>query len=794
MAAVWYRFRVELRSHWVSLLAITLLVALASGAVFTALAGARRTATLADRYESETRSNDVFVELEGDTADPALLDELEALPQVEALGRLAPAAAFPATGYIPFVAPVDGRVGRTIDRYPIITGRHPDPHAPNEVLLSEDAARQLRAEVGSRIRLRSYAPEQTAFLEDEDVAPLGPRLGLTVAGIARTGPDLAQRPGDVTMSLLTPAFYERHRDDVLMGVNLAAVRLRDEPHALQGFTRGARRLAGTGISVEPADSTVEGLKDSFAVLATGLAAFAAVAVAAALVALAVVFGRLAFLTSVDDPTLSAMGLTRPQRALAGGGLSVPIAVVGTILGTIGALVASRWMPIGLAGRAEPSPGFDVDLLVLVLGAAIALVLVIGLGLATAWIESGRATRAAHAGRPAISRLAGRHAARLGPAAGIGVRMALEPGRRRTAVPVRAALTGTVAGLAAVTGVLGFGAALDRLVDTPARYGWGWDVNVGDDVGSGSRGAAMQRALERDPDVEAVAVGRFQVPLLIDGRPVRGLGIRNLTGEINPTIVEGDPARSTDEVVLGTDTLDRIGAGIGDRVDAEGPAGTRRLRVVGRAVFPVPEDPIPIADGAALTYAGLDALGLADGTGDDSSFAQTLVRWKPGTDEPAARARIRDELGVDVEGPRAPPEVEKLVQVDQLPKLLAGLLAVLALLAVGYAVVTAVHRRRRDLAILKTLGFRRGQVASTVAWQASTLGVIGALVGVPLGLIVARWTWGIVADGLGVATDPAVPIVALVLAVPATLLFANAVAFLPGRIAAATRPAAVLRAE
>ena len=145
-------------------------------------------------------------------------------------------------------------------------------------------------------------------------------------------------------------------------------------------------------------------------------------------------------------------------------------------------------------------------------------------------------------------------------------------------------------------------------------------------------------------------------------------------------------------------------------------------------------------------------------------------------------------------PSAPPEVEKLAQVDDLPKVLAGLLALLALFAVGYALVTAVSRRRRDFAVLKTLGFRRRQVAGAIAWQASTLGFLGALIGIPFGLIIGRWTWALVADGLGVAPDPALPVVALACAVPATLLVANLVAFVPGRVAARTRPAVVLRAE
>ena len=97
------------------------------------------------------------------------------------------------------------------------------------------------------------------------------------------------------------------------------------------------------------------------------------------------------------------------------------------------------------------------------------------------------------------------------------------------------MAGTAAGLAAVVGVLGFGLALDRLIDSPQRYGWGWDVNVGEDDED------LVQALARIRDVQAVAVGRFQVSVLVEGRPLQALGIRNVTGDIHTTIVEGHAA-------------------------------------------------------------------------------------------------------------------------------------------------------------------------------------------------------------------------------------------------------------
>ena len=129
-----------------------------------------------------------------------------------------------------------------------------------------------------------------------------------------------------------------------------------------------------------------------------------------------------------------------------------------------------------------------------------------------------------------------------------------------------------------------------------------------------------------------------------------------------------------------------------------------------------------------------------------------------------------------------------------PIVLAGLLALLALLTVAHALVTGVRRRRRDLALLKTLGFTRGQVSGAVAWQASTIGVIALVVGIPLGVVLGRWAWSALANNLGTVSEPIVPIALLLVAIPVVLVLLNAVAYLPGRVAARLRPATVLRSE
>ena len=109
-------------------------------------------------------------------------------------------------------------------------------------------------------------------------------------------------------------------------------------------------------------------------------------------------------------------------------------------------------------------------------------------------------------------------------------------------------------------------------------------------------------------------------------------------------------------------------------------------------------------------------------------------------------------------------------------------------------MSSIRRRRRDLAILKTIGFQRRQLTSTVAWQASTLSVVALLVGIPVGIAVGRWIWSAFSNQLGIIPSPALPLLGVLLTIPATLLLANLIAFVPGRAAARVKAATVLRTE
>jgi hypothetical protein len=172
--------------------------------------------------------------------------------------------------------------------------------------------------------------------------------------------------------------------------------------------------------------------------------------------------RLLATASPDTLALAALGMTRRQLTSARLSEVAAAAAAGAIMAAGVAVAASPLMPIGAARLAEPNPGVSADVTVLAAGATAIVVLLVAWAGWPAWQLASEGAR--RSGTPAAPGLSSRLAAWLGGAgapvtATTGVRLALEPGRGRTAVPVRAALAGTALSVLAVTAALTFGASL-----------------------------------------------------------------------------------------------------------------------------------------------------------------------------------------------------------------------------------------------------------------------------------------------------------------------------------------------
>jgi ABC-type lipoprotein release transport system permease subunit len=302
---------------------------------------------------------------------------------------------------------------------------------------------------------------------------------------------------------------------------------------------------------------------------------------------------------------------------------------------------------------------------------------------------------------------------------------------------------------------------------------------------------------------AILAGANQGTVVIDGKVVDMLlAFDPLKGSVYPPLLEGHAPRAADEIVLASQTLQELHRQIGQMVAIAPPEGRPlTLRIVGRMIAPSVGDLFRnnMADGGWVYGPAVRTQQAQTPANPNSSVPPTVftlfaVRYKQGVSQTAAFASLQHNFGRTVLTQLPSEDVLNLQSVDRLPTLFAGLVALLGVATVGNTLVASVRQRRRDLAILKTIGFVRRQVAAVVAWQATSVSLVALLVGLPLGVAIGRLAWRVVTPGIGSVSPPLVSTVAIAAVIPAVLLLANVIAAWPALVAARVAPAVVMRSE
>jgi hypothetical protein len=383
---------------------------------------------------------------------------------------------------------------------------------------------------------------------------------------------------------------------------------------------------------------------------------------------------------------------------------------------------------------------------------------------------------------------------LGPSAAAGLSMSVAP---RRAVAFRAASLAAVVAVAGVVAAVTFGVSLHHLVDTPREQGWNWDVfvgnpNAGQAFGNDPIAPALQAKMTRLLAADRY-VGAFSAVALtdgtIDGHAIGIAGVQPIKGSIHPRVVQGRSPRTANEIAVGGDVLERLHKDIGQSVMVQVEHHRTKMRIVGESLQPTAGDvSTQLAGGGVTTLAALKRMQ------PDAAAFQFAVRYRSGVDHDAARQSLLASFGREVLHPYPGGQVGNLARVDSLPYLLAGLLVVLACGALGLTLLGSVRNHHRDLAVLETIGFVRRQVMATVAWQATAVALVAVVIGVPVGLAVGRWTWRLVADNVGSVSPAVIPLAAVLLVVPATLVVANLLAGAPAWTAGRIEPSEALRTE
>lgn len=593
-----------------------------------------------------------------------------------------------------------------------------------------------------------------------NIVAVGPLIRLRVVGIAAS-----TDPYPVGDATLTPAFHRRYWSASRYASYSIWVRLRHGAADLPA-------VVGAGGGVSPQADTTAKVQPSVHHQAEALWVAAAFGAVLGLLLLAPALFRLATAAAVNNRTLKTIGMTRAQL------LAVDVtraAAIGFAAGAVSvgiAFAVSALMPIGIARELEPDPGFAFDGVVLAIGAAAVFIAVVLVGALTS--RRTPDARPQQSGSPADT------LARWGlPLTAIsGVRLALARGPRASSVPTAATLLSATVAVAGVAVALTFTASLQHLFSTPRLYGQNWDYRTNYIV-------PRPEHTRADPSISDAAQGDEDA-ILVNGRKVTVSAMDDVKGRIGPVVTAGRPPVRNDELALSRNTLRALHLDVGDTVRAQGKRSAR-MRIVGRVVLPESVNASPRPQGA-MTFEALKYL-------KREPKAEPIVyeaRIAADADRDATLTRLAQAY---IHPPPGPPKtVADFQGVRKLPVVASVLLAAIAVAALAHTLVTAIRRRRRHLAVLKTIGFDRSQVLATVTWQALTFAAIGLVFGLPLGIAAGRWTWYLFARQIDVVPEPVTPIGLILLLVPAAVLLAIVVAAAPAWSAARTRAAVVLRAE
>lgn len=791
--------RSDLRRRWRSVALLIVVVTLATATVLTAFAGARRGASVRTRLADRTLPATAAVLPNTPGFDWAPVAKL---PEVAALGRFVvdyslAIKGVPGSEQSVGFPPADDATMSTIERPVVHRGRLFDPTRADEVVVTRKFARSFGLDVGDHVSLR--LPTEEELMGNQESGTFhGPLIRTTIVGVISSPwfADTVASPGGLALS---PGLAARYPDLVLGDqsnpenpafVN-ALVRLKGGEADLPRFRRDLARITGRDdIDVWNLPEKERDAQRTLRFEALCLVGFGLAALAAACFLGGQAIGRHTGAAVDELRGAEAFGLT-PRQVI------VDAAVVPALAGAVGVVlavplvwVASSRFPLGAAGLVEPSPGRSLDLAVVGPGAVVAFALVAATALATAW--RSRRARDRAGSRSAVADLAARGDWPVPMA--IGTRWALDPGRGRSAVPVRPALIGAIVGLAGITGAFTFATAVRDAAGNPERFGQNYDAAAFLGIGGQDFAPVPQliSALRARPEVTGVVRARNAVVTDPSGKSSVSLYTTTSAPKRVPILLtDGERPRSPHEIVLAPRSASALHVGVGDRVELVGNRGRSSFLVTGIGF--VPSGPHNgYADGGWVTPGGYDS--IVDGF----KFDIALVQTRPGTSLPGlSRSLAEDDpalTGVGLGPPDPLEEVAVIRDVEVLPVALGAFLVLLALAAVGHALLSSVSRRSGDLAVLRVLGLTPWQCRAVVVTQSTLIGLLGLAVGVPIGIVIGRLAWRAVAGYTPLAYVAPFAGIEVLLTIPAALLAANLLGLWPGHRASRLRIHHVLRTE
>ncbi len=804
MGALVLVMRAESRRRWRAWLALGLLVALVGGLVLGALAAGRRTDSAVPSFLS-AHGFDAAVYTNKPWPSSLKLPEVTSVTEL-----IGPDSGQPTCNCAHPINPTDFGVifelpaRHTLEK--LVSGRLPDPSDPDEVLASFTLQHDDGVHLGTVIDVPFYSPSQLSEYNNATGAlpkPEGPMVAFRVVGFEATEYEFPSGTAPSYDLYTTPAFAHTLLRRTAFGY-VYAVKLRRGAADLARFDT---QVGALGAEASNEDTVMASVESSIHPQAIGWWILAALAAIVGLAVLGQALVRQGIIESEDYPTMAALGADRRQLLALGLARNFVVGLGGAAGALIVATALSPLAPLGEARVAETYTGVSFAGPVLLPGALATVVLVFLIGIWPA-LRAARALPSDNGRemlRPSV--IVGRLVA-MGapPSAVIGVRNAFERRGGGGNVPVGSALLGTVFAVIALCGTAVFGASLSHLTATPRLYGDTFQLNFTDLAGAGPD-ATLLKSLEHNPAISGITRG-YAVEVSIDKIAVGAIAGSPIRGALLLSSASGPVPSGDGQIGLGATTMRQLGAHLGSTVEVTvtSPSGTERtvpFRVVSQISFPVLGGVVGLGRGAAFTIAGYQAAVCPAGPHRPACLRAFLVGSGGGgllasvvagrSGQAAVHYYLRSYQSITAL-PVTPTSLVNFGEAVNFPLIFGGMLALSGAATLVHLLVVSVSRRRREVGLLKALGFVNRQIVASVAWQATALVAVGIVVGVPLGIVLGRQVWSAFANNLGVVPVPVVQPLLLAAIVLCILLVANLLAMAPAFAARRSKPQQLLRAQ
>lgn len=480
------------------------------------------------------------------------------------------------------------------------------------------------------------------------------------------------------------------------------------------------------------------------------------------------------MVAVVAPAVSAARVAPLEalRSAAGAGARRGIGVLRWVTGLGIAALAAAVAGYVLTGLPGPDPG-DYDpmpmLLAVVVSGGLAFVALIALGPALV--------------RPVLA-VAGVPLRRLGPVGRLAVGGVGGSTRRAAAVAVVVAL-----GVTLIAGTLVGGDSVRALTDRELAASAPADFELTASAGEGLPAGMVQRAAQSRALTRVTAYRRLPAvrvgELEATATDLRMTALPSL-GKLYPragSIADLGPGKA----VLARFVADLEGLGVGDTVVVA--AGKRTVKLTVAAVL---SDMAPLHSGIVIDPADLTALGAA--AAPSGLLADAAVAGEDGRNEGLralrAAAAGAPGYGVSVLADERDQISSALTVVLAIAIGLIGLTVLIAVVGVGTTTALSVVERVRESGLLRAVGMSRGGLRAMLTTESALYGVIGACLGLVLGV---PYAWLALA-AIGLNAPLTLPVWQLAAVFLVLVVLTGLAGVLPARRAARVSPVTALGAE